>query len=380
MMTDKISPSNVTTKVWRDLVYIALVGTGFGLLGGFVQKEVTGIGGAAILLFLFGAYNSVLENNRGLMSGLLTGGIIGLIVGVVGFLLGGIPNGVLEAALFGFVRGMLFGAMAGFITRAKPDEGDASGVALFLIAGSIVVGAFLGAAIGLLVGVILGLVMLGGGGVLVAVLVGLIVGGYLGTYFLTRRLVIISAVIFSSVSLISAQIGGAFTGLVLGLVGGALTPMLLVAAIGLLGGLTSRGLKAGIIEALEAPAEMIQQGAAPFLAPAMLVGIIVGAAAVGEGGVIALTITLAGMGLFLGVISELERPQANRLTIRALIEMVMLGSDQWPIREIAQQVSGTNKRTAVFGGLIAFFLASLSALIGALVGQQLKLLVDMIMS
>lgn len=373
MMLDKISTTTNNTTSWRDFLFIILVGAGLGVLGGFVNEMLSSLIGAVLLLALFGAYNNVLDNNRVVMSGLLAGGVAGIIVGQVGMLLGGIPDTINQAALFGLIRGMLLGAVIGLLTRARPDAGDYFHVSLFLILGSIVVGAFLGAGVGLIAGLALGIVGLGWLGVLLAVLLGLTVGGYLGSYFQSRRAIYSGALIFGAIALLGTLSGGALKGLSIGLLAGALTPMLVVALIGFLGGLSSRGLQAGFLEAFEAPEEMIQQGAVPFLAPAILVGTVVGAASSGTGGMLALAVTLAIMGMALGIFSEIERRPTNLLTIQRLIEMVMLGSDRWPIAEMGQRVRGGNRRTAVAGALIGMFLALVGAGIGILIGQQLAL-------
>lgn len=370
MMTDRVSSSN-NTKTWRDLLFILVVGICLGILGGLVNKLLGTLVGAAVLLTLFGAYNNALDNNRRLISGLVAGGVTGAIVGEIAFLLGGIPESIWQAALFGMVRGMLLGAVVGFITRARPDEGDPASVGLFLVFGSIVVGAVLGAGVGLITGLTMALISTGWWGSIMALLLGLVVGGYLGSYFQTRQAVISSAVIFGLLALAGSLFQGILAGLVIGMLAGALTPMLVVAAIGFFGGLTSRGLPAGMEEAIEAPAEMIQQGAVPFLAPAILIGIIVGAAAAGEGAMIALAVTLAIIGMLLGVIIEIEQQQVNRLTIGRLIEMIMLGSDRWPIVEMVRKLSGANRRTAVNGAILGLVLGVLGAGIGYLIGWQL---------
>lgn len=370
-MTNKVSSSNTGSKTWQDLFFILLVGICLGILGGLVDKLAGTLLGAAVLLSLFGAYNNVLDNNRRLMNGLVVGGISGAVVGEIAFLLGGIPESIGQAALFGLVRGMLLGAVIGFITRARPDEGDPASVASFLVFGSIVVGAFLGAGVGVVTGLTIGIIGIEGWGIIVALVLGVIVGGYLGSYFQTRQAVISGAVIFGMLALAAAFFQGVLAGLVIGMLAGALTPMLVVSVIGFLGGLTSRGVRAGMEEAVEAPEEMIQQGAVSFLAPAILVGIIVGVAAAGEGAMIALAMTLALIGMLLGVIIDIEQQQVNRLTLRRLIEMVMLGSDRWPIVEMVERLTGAHRRTAVTGALIGLILGVLGTAIGLLIGWQL---------
>ncbi|MCL4263500.1 MAG: hypothetical protein KJ069_09805 [Anaerolineae bacterium] len=377
-MTNKVSNSDSNTKTWRDLLFILVVGIGLGILGGLVDKQTGTLVGTAVLLSLFGAYNNVLDNNRRLMSGLVAGGVAGAVVGAIAFLLGGIPESILQAALFGMGRGILLGAVVGFITRARPDEGDSVRIALFLVFGSIVVGAILGAGVGLVTGLTMALVSNGWWGAVLALGLGIVVGSYLGSYLQTRQAIISGGVIFGLLALVGTLFQGIMAGLVIGILGGALTPMLVVAAIGFFGGLTSRGLRAGAEEAIEAPAEMIQQGAVSFLAPAILVGIIVGAAAAGEGAMIALAVTLALIGMLLGVIIEIEQQQVNRLTIGRLIEMIMLGSDRWPIVEMVAKLSGVNRRTAVTGAILGLVLGVLGAAIGLLIGWQLMQMFDML--
>lgn len=372
MMLDKVS-TTTNTGTWRDFLFIVLVGAGLGVLGGFVDEIPSSLIGVVLLLALFGAYNNILDNNRVVMSGLVAGGVAGIIVGQIGMLLGGIPDTVNQAALFGLVRGMLLGAVIGWLTRARPDAGDYFHVSLFLVLGSIVVGAFLGAGVGLIAGLVLGIIGLGWWGMILALLLGVTVGGYLGSYFQSRRAIYLGALIFGAIALIGTLSNEALAGLSIGLLAGALTPMLVVALIGFLGGLSSRGLQAGFLEAFEAPEEMIQQGAVPFLAPAILVGTVVGAASSGTGGMMALAVTLAIMGMALGIFSEIERRPTNLLTIQRLIEMVMLGSDRWPIAEMGQRLRGENRRTAVTGAVVGMLLGIVGAVIGILIGQQLAL-------
>lgn len=373
MMVEKVTTSSTGTNTWRSLLFIFVIGGCLGLLGGFFKIPAGGILGALFLLALFGAYNNVMSSSRGLMSGLVAGGFIGLVVGGIGYLLGTIPDNFGDIALFGLVRGMLVGAAIGLITHAQPDEGDSRWIMLFLIGGSIVVGAFLGASVGLVTGILLGSINYAWWGIFIALILGLIIGAYLGSYFRARRAVLYGALLFGGTAVASTFIQGALHSLLIGMLAGALTPMLLVAGIGFSGGLASRGLKAGIEEAIEAPAEMIQQGAVAFLAPAMLIGIIVGAAASGEAGLIALTVTMAVIGMMLGVIIEIERGQARRLTVRRLIEMIMLGSDRWPIEEMVARISGANRRTAVAGAFLGLALGGAGSLVGVLLGQQLAL-------
>jgi hypothetical protein len=168
----------------------------------------------------------------------------------------------------------------------------------------------------------------------------------------------------------SSFIGGAMAGVALGVVTGALAPMLLVAVIGAFGGLSSRGVKAMLVEAAEAPAEMLRQGAFPFLAPAIMVGIIVGTAASGATGLIALPICLAILGILLAVFSEVDGRIASNLNARTLVEMVILGADDLPIMAVPQKLIEDGK-TAVLGALWGLLLGGISATAGAWLIQRL---------
>jgi hypothetical protein len=374
MTANNTTTSQINSNAGKDLVFMILVGVFLGLLGGLMNEAALSIVGSVLLLSLFGSFNSIISRNRGLVSGLIAGGAIGVVVGEIGFLLGDIPSSILDATLFGLVRGLLVGAIVGFITRAKPDEQDGQGVALFLTAGSIVVGGLLGAGVGAVVGLLIGIIQYDWWGALLALILGCVVGRYMGEYFKTRRAIIAGAVIFGLLGLSSTLIGGAFAGLVLGMISGALTPMMVVSAISAWGGLSSRGFKAMVIEAAEAPAEMVAQGAVPFLAPAILVGIIVGTSTVGADGVIVLAVAMAMIGMLLGVIAGVEKRAANKVTVRQLIEMVMLGADEWPLAEVFGFLSGPNRHTAVRGAIIGLLIGLLSAAAGAFLGLQITLL------
>jgi hypothetical protein len=204
---------------------------------------------------------------------------------------------------------------------------------------------------------------------------GAVVGGYLGSYFTPVRAIFIGLVGGAILTLWSSIIGGAVAGVVLGIVAGALSPMLLMSFIGAMGGLTSRGVKAMLVEAAEAPTEMLRQGAFPFLAPAVIVGIIVGTAASGAGGLIALPICLAMLGLLLGVFSEVDGRIASTLTARTLVEMVILGADDLPVMAVPKKLVGGNGKTAVIGGAYGLLIGSISAGLGSWLIQQLLLLI-----
>ena len=291
---------NLRRSIWLVILFMVVIGIGLGMVGGVVERTAVTVIGTAMMLAIFGAYERVLKHNYVLMSGLLAGGFLGLVVSSFGYLLGGNVTNLLDGTLFGLLRGIIVGAVVGGITRAQPDEGDPWHTNIFLLIGSLLIGAILGASVGLISGFVLGLVRWHVWGAWLALLLGAIVGGYLGTYFNRKVGIMATAVIVGFLTLLSSFIGGAVAGVVLGMVTGALSPMLLMALIGAGGGLTTRGVKAMAVEAVEAPAEMLQQGAFPFLTPAVIVGIIVGTAASGDSGLIALPLCMAVLGVFNG--------------------------------------------------------------------------------
>jgi hypothetical protein len=293
---------------------------------------------------------------------MFAGGLLGFLVSVISLPLSHNINGVLDGALFGLLSGSVIGGTIGVITHARPDEKDNGFTRLFLLFGSVGLGAFLGAGVGLTSGAILGLISVSDSwsGIVVVALAGGIVGGYIGSYFQKIEWILVGALILALVAALSSGINGALAGLVLGLISGTFAPMLIVALIGAYGGLFSRGFKAMIVEALEAPAEMLLQGAVPFLVPAMMVGMMVGTAASGIGGVIVLPTSLAIVGLMLAVIGELEGKPNNQVTIRAVVEMTMMGADDWPLRQVIKQITGPNRKSAAVVGALISLLAGLT--------------------
>lgn len=366
-------------KLRRSMPVVALfmvvTGLVLGMIGGMVERTAVTVLGTAVLLGLFGAYDQVLKHNNVLMSGLMAGGAIGLVVGGFGFLLGGNVSNLLDGTLFGLLRGIVVGGVVGGITRAQPDEGSRWYTAVILTFGSLFIGAILGASVGLISGFVLGLVRWHSWGIALAVLMGAIVGGYLGSYLQQTRTIVFGVLVGAVITLVSSLTGGAVAGVVLGIVTGALAPMLLVGMIGAGGGLSSRGVKAMLIEAAEAPTEMLRQGAFTFLAPAIIVGIIVGTAASGAGGLIALPICLAILGILMAVFSEVDGRLVSKLTARTLVEMVILGADDLPIMAVPKKLLSGNERTTVLGALIGFVVGGISAGLGAWLIQELLLLV-----
>ena len=353
----------------HTVLFMLLIGAWFGVMGALLERQVASLLSAALLLALYGAYVDVLKSRRGIMSGLVVGMIIGVIIGLLSYFTVSDIQSVGEGAMFGLFRGLVIGGIVGYITRAHADKGDHWFTAVFLLVGSVFLGAVLGASVGLVSGVLLSLIQFALWGKALAVILGAIVGGYLGTYYKERRSMMIGAIGGMILAAISVLIGGSFAGVVLGMMSGALAPIMLMGAIGLYGG-SSRGLMAMLVEALEAPSDMIQQGAVPFLAPSVIVGIIVGTAATGAGGMLALTVSLAAIGLLLGVIRELEGHANNRVTMRKMIELVILGEDDWPVDEMIKSLKGANRNVAIVGAITGVIVGAISSAFGVFLGTQ----------
>jgi hypothetical protein len=101
-----------------------------------------------------------------------------------------------------------------------------------------------------------------------------------------------------------------------------------------------------VVEALEAPKEMMEQGAVAFLAPALIIGMIVGAVSTGAVGILAVTIALAFLGLFFGILGDISA-NSGKLTIRSMVEMAMLGSEVWPVGQVIQQITNESRQAAL---------------------------------
>ncbi len=354
--------------------FVILIGMLTGVIGGIVDQYGLAVVCTAVLVTLFGAYSQTFKRSNGLAGGMFAGGLLGLLVSTIGLPLSHNINGVLDGALFGLISGLVIGGSIGIITHARPDENDNKFTKLFLLFGSIGVGAVLGAGVGLTSGAILGLISVSESwsGIVVAALAGGIVGGYIGSYFQKIRWIVTSALLLALAAAFSSWINGALAGLVLGLISGTFAPMFIVALIGAYGGLFSRGIKAMIVEAVEAPAEMLLQGAVPFLVPAMMVGMMVGTAASGIGGMILLPISLAIVGLMLAVVGELEGKPNNKVTIRAIVEMTMMGADDWPLRQVIKQITGINRKVAVTGALASLLAGITGCATGIYLGEWLS--------
>jgi hypothetical protein len=375
---------SVTSLVQTDreryqIGLVLLVGLFFGTIGGAINQLGLALVGTAVLVSLLGAYSHTLQQKNGMLGGMVAGGILGLLVTIIGLPMSHNIGGIADGALFGLMSGLLIGGIIGIITHARSDEGDNLFTKIFLVIGSIAIGAFLGAGVGVISGAILGLIYNSWQGALMAALAGGIVGGYIGTYFQKIQAVIIGAFSLALVAALSSLVNGALAGLVLGLISGTFAPMLLVALIGAYGGLLSRGLKAMVVEAAEAPAEMLRQGAVPFLVPAMMVGMMVGTAASGVGGLIVLPVSLAIVGLMLAVFGDLEGKPDNQVNIRTIVEMTMMGAEEWPIRRVISHITVKNRKKAAVGAIFSLLVGMVGCSAGIFLGQWLSLYLQTIL-
>jgi hypothetical protein len=373
MLTDIKTPET-NPKTVPDALFIFLMGLVLGLMGGVLQRIWIGIAGAVILLAIFSAYNQVLQKNSGIVSGLIAGVVLGTAVGGIGILIGGSIDGLLDGLYFGVGRGALIGAVVGVVTRAKSDENDTQQTKILIFGGSIFLGTILGSVVGIATGTILGIVGDGGYAVLRAAIIGLILGAAIGSYFHEPRWLAVGAFSGALLAALSSLIGGALAGVILGAISGTFAPILLVSGIGAFGGLTSRGLKAMVVEAFEAPTEMLEQGAVPFLAPALIIGAIIGTIAAGSPAILALAITFGLLGMLFGILGEINGAINNRVTMRSMVETTMIGSDSWPILEVVRQITKTDK-LAITGVAVGVGLALISSIGGAFLGQLILRLV-----
>jgi hypothetical protein len=262
----------------------------------------------------------------------------------------------------------------GVVTRAKSDENDTQQTKILIFGGSIFLGTILGSVVGIATGTILGIVGDGGYAVLRAAIIGLILGAAIGSYFHEPRWLAVGAFSGALLAALSSLIGGALAGVILGAISGTFAPILLVSGIGAFGGLTSRGLKAMVVEAFEAPTEMLEQGAVPFLAPALIIGAIIGTIAAGSPAILALAITFGLLGMLFGILGEINGAINNRVTMRSMVETTMIGSDSWPILEVVRQITKTDK-LAITGVAVGVGLALISSIGGAFLGQLILRLV-----
>lgn len=354
-------------------VYGVFVGIFIGVLGVVAKRPFIGILASGFLLSLLASFQSIFQRKFGIFTGIASGAILGIIIAFLGLLLEGqIANGRTGFA-FGLARGLIIGTVFGFLTRAKPDPDDPLNVQIFLMLGSIVIGAILGGVVGGFTGYLLGILKVSSAKLFIATALGLIVGAYIFSYLKNPRIMILGAIFFSILTSFGQLIGGSISGVFLGGVSGLLVPIMLMGIIGAYGGY-SRGILAMLNEAIQTPSEMIIQGAVPMLAPAMLIGLIIGTATVGLGSILLLPAILATIGLILGAFGEFEGRAVNLVTPTEIIERLILGADRWPLRRLIKRLRVENNkviRAAILGFLIGIF----SGGIGFYTGQ---LLTDMI--
>ena len=363
------SVQKISINALVRLFFGAFVGLFIGIMGGVVERPLIGILSAGFLALLLGSFQVVFHRTIGIFSGVTSGAILGVTVAILGLLLGGsITNGP-NGLQFGLVRGIIIGATFGFLTRAHPDEEDTLPSRLVLLFGSIIIGAVLGGLVGLFSGFILGVMQGTRLHLFLAFVLGAIVGAYLSSYSNRWLPVIIGAFILGSLTLMGQFIGGSISGVFLGGVSGTFVPLVMMLIIGAYGGVR-RGFKAMIVEMIQTPREMILQSAVPMLAPAMLVGLIIGTAAEGIGSILVMPIIFAVVGMSLGAFGELEGRQVNRVTPRATIELLILGADRWPIRRLIKRLRA-QRLFVLQASLTGFILGLLGGGAGAWLGQLL---------
>ena len=372
MVTNSNTSDAKSLKIQNILVMV-LMGLSLGLLGGLVQKQIISLIWAIILVGTWHAYDRVMTNNKAITKGLVIGAGLGTAVGLMGWLLESVLGGTIQSvgsgAIFGILRGIIIGGAVGIITRANSEEGDSEQTRFLIVGGSILLGIVLGGLVGLTAGFILGLIGQGLNGAIRATIAGSILGASIGSYFKEVKWIAVAAASLAILAAVSILLGGSVAGVIVGAISGSFAPILLVSGIGAFGGLTSRGLKAMVIEALEAPIEMMEQGAVPFLAPALIIGMIIGAMSYGAVGILSLMITFAFLGLFFGIINEITG-SSSKITIRSMVETAMLGAETWPIRRVIQQLTHESKQAAIGAGVGAA-IAFLSGVVGIQISQLL---------
>lgn len=322
----------------HDYGLLLAMGGLLGFLSGLINTPFYGLFSTIILAIAFSIYYPLLKRPQSLRMSLWAGGTIGLVLGCINWLIGGTILNIGTGIIFGLTRGGMIGAIAGLITHAVSEENDPLITKAFLVVGSIFLGSVLGGSVGLLTGVFLGLLGTGMSAVIGGFILGGIVGGYLGSYYKSAHWIRAGAVAGAALATVGAMAGNPIAGMVLGAMSGAMAPMLFVAFIGAVGGLTSRGVKAMVIEALEAPTEMLEQGAVPFLVPAVITGLIVGGGVSSSYSLIALPSSLALVAATLGTLAELgSRANTPEITPKTIVEIAMMGAENWPITPLTQQ-------------------------------------------
>lgn len=359
MGQDGRSPTNA------DYLLLLVTGIILGFLSALVGNIFYGILSTTILALIFAICYPILNRPQSLRVSFITGGGIGLILGCLDWLISDTIFSVSSGFMFGLTRGGALGGIVGLITRASSDKQDSIITKTFLFFGSIFMGTFLGGSVGAVTGVTLGIIGTGDRSVIGGIIIGSIVGGYLGSYYHKQRWIRAGVVAGAALAAVSALAGAPVAGVILGAMSGAIVPMLFVAAIGAIGGLTSRGVKAMLLEAIEAPTEMLEQGAVPFLVPALITGLIVGATSDTDG-LIALPTSLTLVAALLGTLAEFgRRANTPEITLKTIIEMAMMGAENWPVTSLVKQLTTTiqEKETLRSMGIQASI-----GIVGALIG------------
>lgn len=336
-----------------ELIFMLLVGVFFGILGKVTERPFISIVCGSIIIALFASYILILKTNEGVWSGLFAGILIGLGTAVISTVVGGSTHPFASSFFFSTVRGLIFGAIAGALTRVLPEENDSFLTKSFLFFGSIFLVALLGAGVGLIIGVVLGVISNSQWWWVITAVLGGTVGGYLVSVKQKRLITIIISILSAILSVVVVWQNGILSGMFVGLLSGAIAPMLLVASIGAFGGLTARGPIAMVVELIEAPQEMLSQGSAPFLLPAMVLGLIIGTT---TGGILSLVIlpTILGIfGIFLGVHDELERKPLKHISSQTFIDKIIIGAEKWPFRKTVTLLFQPQHRTQILMAVLA---------------------------
>ena len=354
-----------------------LIGVFFGILGQVVERPYLGILCGILLVILFTAYTLTLNQNEGVWSGLIAGIILGVIAAAISLLIGGRHDTPLTGIVYGLIRGALYGAIAGLVTRVQSDPEDRLLTKLFLLAGSILLGAVLGGSVGAINGLFLGLIDDTIAGLIIITVLGAVVGSYLTPVRNQWLFMVIAFFVGGGTAVLAWLFGGIPVGMAVGILSGAITPMLVVALIGAYGGLAARGPVAMIIEAVEAPRELVIQDPVPYLAPSILVGLLVGTTAQGLSSLLALPAILGAVGLLLGAIREVEKRPSHRVTAQTLIDVIIIGADKWPIQKVTKLlIHPTHRKKLAVGTIVSLLISIGGGGLGLLTIKALTQLID----
>ncbi|MEM7333438.1 MAG: hypothetical protein AAF490_15215 [Chloroflexota bacterium] len=340
-----------------------------GVLGGVAERPLIGVVCAGFLTMILAGFHTVFNRTLGVFTGITSGALLGIMIAVGLIAFGGLVGTGRAGVMFGLTRGGIMGGVLGFLTRAETSEDDPWHVSIFLAVGSFVVGAILGGVVGAFSGFLLGALRQNEFAAAIGGLLGGIVGGYLVSSNDNPRLIAAGAIVGAILTGLGTIIGGSVNGVFLGAISGSIVPILFMMIIGMYGGL-HRGPKALLLEAAQTPREMLAQGAIPMIAPAMLIGVIVGTAVVGIRAILVIPTILALVGIFLGALGELEGLKANRVSPKAIVEILILGLDRWPWKRLVNRLR--NQRVDVLKASLLGFLVGLAGSgIGMLFGPFL---------